>query len=153
MNPLLRTMRILSPRKLLADRRDIIIRKTPQMLGTVCELIGERIAFVGLDEVQHPEDAIAVGLVDDWVELCVGVAQNSAGTISKFGIEFGGTSEEGYAQVTTVYTGPEENVREALADSIGPQVVMLSKLEETFPDVLAQIDADIAEIMESIEIG
>ena len=85
--------------------------------------------------------------------FCVGVAQNSAGTISKFGIEFGGTSEEGYAQVTTVYTGPEENVREALADSIGPQVVMLSKLEETFPDVLAQIDADIAEIMESIEIG
>ena len=85
--------------------------------------------------------------------FAVGLSGKKTGSISKYGVEFGGASEDGFAQVTTLYAGPEENVREALADTIGPQVVLLSKLEETFPAVLEQIDADIAEIMASIEIG
>lgn len=85
--------------------------------------------------------------------FCVGVTGNRSGCISKFGIEFGGASEDGYAQVTTVYTGPAEGVKAALADSVGPQVVMLNKLEATFPAVLEAIDADVAAINACIEIG
>lgn len=85
--------------------------------------------------------------------FCVGISSERSGSISKYGIEFGGASEDGFAQVTTVYTGPADGVKAALADSIGPQVVMLAKLEESFPAVLEAIDADVAAIMANIEIG
>lgn len=83
----------------------------------------------------------------------VGVAGNRSGCVSKSGIEFGGASEDGYAQATTVYTGPADGVKAALADSLGPQIVMLNKLEATFPAVLEAIDADVAAIEACIEIG
>lgn len=85
--------------------------------------------------------------------FCVGLSDDRAGSVSKFGIEFGGASADGHAQVTAVYTGPEEGVAEALADTLGPQIVMLSKLEESFPGILEAIDADVAAIMSCIEIG
>ena len=83
----------------------------------------------------------------------VGISGCRSGSISKCGIEFGGASEDGFAQVTTHYDGPDENVKQALADSIGPQVMMLTQLEETFPAVIADIDANVEKIMESITIG
>ena len=85
--------------------------------------------------------------------FCVGVSQNRSGAISKYGAEFGGCDEHGYAQITLDYTGPETGVKEALADSIGPQIVMLNKLEETFDRVLAQIDSDVEAILANIEVG
>ena len=83
----------------------------------------------------------------------VGLCAKKTGSVSKYGIEFGGASDEGFAQVTMIYAGPDEGVAEALADTIGPQINQLNKLEESFPAVLEQIDADIAAIMSCIEIG
>ena len=85
--------------------------------------------------------------------FCVGIAKTRAGSVSAYGIEFGGTDENGYAQVTLDYTGPDVGVKEALADSLGRQIVMLNALEATFGDVLEQIDRDVAAIMTNIEVG
>lgn len=83
----------------------------------------------------------------------VGVSRDRHGSISTYGIEFGGASDTGLAQVTVDYVGPEAGVAEALADSMGRQIVMLNKLEAKWPDVLDEIDADIDEVMSMIEVG
>jgi len=85
--------------------------------------------------------------------FCVGLSNKRSGSINSLSISFGGCNEEGFAQVTFAYEGPAADVKAALADSIGPQVTMLSKLEESFPAVLEEIDADVSRIMASIEIG
>lgn len=85
--------------------------------------------------------------------FAVGLSQHRSGSINGFSVDFGGCNEEGFAQVTVSYCGPAENVKAHLADDIGPQIVMLGKLEETWPAVLTEIDAEVANIMESIEIG
>lgn len=83
----------------------------------------------------------------------VGFSSRRGGSISEFGVEFGGASEDGYAQVTVAYAGPPTDVKKALADSIGPQVMMLNKIEAGIPAILEEIDAEIGTIMESIELG
>jgi len=102
----------------------------------------------------RPEKLVLMG-GDDGKELlfAVGLSGNRSGSINKYSIDFGGCDENGFAQVTVAYTGPAEGVKEALADSIGSQVMMLTKLEETFPDIVREIDADVNRIMESITVG
>ena len=83
----------------------------------------------------------------------VGISGNRSGSVGKYGIEFGGCDEQGYAQVTLDYTGPVAGVKEALADSLGRQIVQLNKLEAGLDGVLRQIDEDVAAIMANIEVG
>ena len=88
--------------------------------------------------------------------FAVGTTQKRTGRFSQSGIEFGGCDGQGHAQVTLGYAGPsgtDDEVKAAIADSMGAAVVMLAKLEEPFPAVLEKIDADIAEILASIEIA
>ena len=86
--------------------------------------------------------------------FCVGIsAKDRSGSVGTYGIEFGSADENGYAQVTLDYTGPDVGVKEALADSLGRQIVMLNALEATFGDALEQIDRDVAAIMTNIEVG
>lgn len=82
----------------------------------------------------------------------IGLSATRAGSINKFSINFGGCNDDGFAQVTVSYCGPTENVKAHLADDIGHQLTMLNELEETFPAVLAEIDADVERVMASIEI-
>lgn len=84
--------------------------------------------------------------------FAVGLSSKRSGSINSVSVDFGGCNEDGFAQVTVSYCGPDGDVKAHLADSIGPQITMLGKLEETWPEVLAQIDADIDRIMASIEI-
>lgn len=96
----------------------------------------------------------ALQLIEDEEPVfCIGLSDSRSGSISKYGIEFGGSSPEGYAQVTTVYAGPDENVEDVLADTVGPQLRMLSKLEESFPAVISEINGEIAAIKACIEVG
>ena len=86
----------------------------------------------------------------------IGTCPKRVGEVSEYGIAFGGADGNGFAQATVVYTGPagnDDEVKAAIADSMGAQIAMLTKLEETFPALLEQIDADIASILSSIEIG
>ena len=102
----------------------------------------------------RPEALVLMGGEDGKEPLfAVGLSSSRAGSINGCSVNFGGCNEEGFAQVTVSYCGPAEDVKAHLADSIGPQVSMLGKLEATWPAVLTEIDADVAQIMASIEIG
>jgi len=102
----------------------------------------------------RPEKLVLMGGEDGKEPIfAVGLSGNRSGSINKYSIDFGGCDENGLAQVTVAYTGPAEGVKEALADSIGPQVMMLTKLEDSFRGVLDEINADVNRIMESITIG
>lgn len=84
--------------------------------------------------------------------FAVGVSAKRSGSINSFSIDFGGCDEQGFAQVTVSYCGPQEDVKAHLADSIGPQIAMLGKLEQGWPAVIEEIDAEVAGIMASIEV-
>ncbi len=105
--------------------------------------------------VKYRPDALVLYGGEDGKEpvFAIGTSTNRCGSINSVSVDFGGADAEGFAQVTLTYAGPDEGVREALADSIGRQLVQLAKLEETLPAVLAEIDAEIAAVMETIEIG
>ena len=86
----------------------------------------------------------------------VGVTNGGAGTIGKYGAEFATAThdEQKLASITMVYTGKEcEDIKETVADEIGPAVMLLNKLEATLPDVLAEIDAEKAQILENITVA
>lgn len=85
--------------------------------------------------------------------FAVGLSAKRSGSINSFSVDFGGCNEEGFAQVTVNYCGPDTDVKAHLADSIGPQISMLSQLEAAWPAVIAEIDAEVAGIMANIEVG
>lgn len=85
-----------------------------------------------------------------------GVSNGGAGTIGKYGAEFATAThdEQKLASITLVYTGEAGNdIKETVADEIGPAVMLLNKLEATLPDVLAEIDAEKAQILENITVA
>lgn len=85
----------------------------------------------------------------------VAVANGGAGTIGKYGAEFANAThdEQKLASITMVYTGKDcPDIKETVADEIGPAVMLLNKLEASLPDVLAEIDAEKAQILESITV-
>lgn len=85
----------------------------------------------------------------------VGVT-NGEGSISKYGIEFNGAThdEDKFASITVVAPcAGNGDIKDAVADCIGPAVMQLNKIEAAIPDVLAEIDAEKAEIMENITIA
>lgn len=127
-----------------------------------CKKFGEAVVITSaakLEDIRKIEkyrpDALVVFGGEDGKEpvFAVGLSSKRSGSINSFSIDFGGCNEDGFAQVTVSYCGPAENVKAHLADSIGPQLTMLGKLEESWPAVLAEIDADVERIMASIEIG
>lgn len=127
-----------------------------------CKKFGEAVVITSaakLEDIRKIEkyrpDALVVLGGEDGKEpiFAVGLSSKRSGSINSFSIDFGGCNEDGFAQVTVSYCGPNENVKAHLADSIGPQLTMLGKLEESWPAVLAEIDADVDRIMASIEIG
>lgn len=85
----------------------------------------------------------------------VGVTKGE-GSISKYGIEFNGATydEDKFASITVVAPcAGNGDIKDAVADCIGPAVMQLNKIEAAIPDVLAEIDAEKAEIMENITIA
>lgn len=102
----------------------------------------------------RPKDLILFGGEDGKEPIFgVGLSKSRYGRIDKQSVEFGGCDENGFAQVTLTYDGPADDVKAQLADSYGPQLMMLSKIEEGITASIAQIDADVAAIMGNIEIG
>lgn len=84
----------------------------------------------------------------------VGVC-NGTGKINKYGAEFGSEThdEAKLATITLVNGGLEGDIREAVAESLGCSILNLNKLEETFPAVLAEIDAEKDAILENITVA
>lgn len=89
------------------------------------------------------EPIFAIGTTDD------------AGNINEYGASFGRTShdEDKFATITMVIGGTTGDVKEWVADRIGGAIINLNKLEEKLPDVLAEIQAQKADVMSNITVA
>ena len=88
--------------------------------------------------------------------FCVSVGGVGSGCINEYGAEFVNAThdDEKLASITMVFAGKGgTDIKEAVADEIGPAVMQLNKLEAALPSVLAEIDAEKAEIMANITVA
>ena len=87
----------------------------------------------------------------------VGVSRSDcSGSVTTYGVEFAPTTHnaESFATVTMLFAGDAgSDIKEEVADRIGPAVLQLNKVEEAIPAVLTEIEAEKATIMESIVIA
>ena len=81
----------------------------------------------------------------------VGVSSGN-GSISPYGVEFAKETrdENKFACLTTVLDGVDGDVKKYVADTYGPSVLLLNKIESKIPEVLAEIETEEAEILNSI---
>lgn len=104
----------------------------------------------------RPKALILMGGEDNKTPVFRVAVTNGPGSISKYGVEFGVSTNDDkkLAAVTCVLdeTGVE-NIKECVADSIGPIVMQLGKIEATIPTVLQEIAAEKAAIMENIVVA
>lgn len=78
------------------------------------------------------------------------------GSINEVGASFGREShdEDKYATITMVTAvGISGDIKEWVADRIGGAIINLNKLEEKLPTVLAEIEAEKAEVMGNITVA
>ena len=80
-------------------------------------------------------------------------ATDGTGSIGKYGAEFNGTAHDGSgkATITTILQGVEGDIKEVVADTYGPWVNSLNKLEEAIPAVLAKIEEEHKAILDNIK--
>lgn len=86
----------------------------------------------------------------------VGVgARGTEGSVSKYGATF--TSEthdaEKLACITMNLTGATGDIKEYVADKLGAAVINLNKLEAAWPAVLAEIEAEKAQVLSNITVA
>lgn len=75
--------------------------------------------------------------------FAVATTEDSAGTINKYGVEFGPrTNAEGKAMVTLVIGPDVEDVAAALEEKYGRALLKLEQLEQTFAEVIDEIRAE-----------
>ena len=81
--------------------------------------------------------------------------KNGDGEINKYGATFGSEShdEEKLATITVFLNCADGDVKEQVADALGSALINLGALEETLPDVLAEITAEKAAVMDSITVA
>lgn len=78
------------------------------------------------------------------------------GEINQYGASFGAESHDGNRLATITLIGLADNgadIKEAVADKLGKAIIQLNKLEETLPDVLAEIQAEKTTIMSNITVA
>ena len=82
---------------------------------------------------------------------------SGSGSIGRYGIVFGGTARDGsgLATVTVPFTGPtaEADVKESVADMYGTALANLNEIEAVIPEVLADIAARKAAIIDAITVA
>lgn len=86
----------------------------------------------------------------------VAVGRNGNGEINKNGAVFASATHDDQKLATiTMYVGDfgEDDIKEFVADKIGAAIINLTKLEETLPDVIAEIAAEKNAVMESISVA
>ena len=110
-------------------------------LRTVAKYRPKSLILMGGNDGKEPVFRIAVG--------------RGAGDINQYGVEFGQETrdEAKLATLTMVATGIGEDIKEFVADKIGGALINLNKLEETLPDVIEEINAEKAAVLESITVA
>lgn len=86
--------------------------------------------------------------------FAVGVATNPRGSINKMGAEFGSEAHDGTGKATITFDLPQTDgdVKEAVAEKVGAAIIHLNKLEEILPDVVNEIAAEKAAVLENISV-
>lgn len=86
--------------------------------------------------------------------FAVGIATNPRGSINKVGAEFGSEAHDGTGRATITFDLPQTDgdVKEAVAEKVGAAIIYLNKLEETLPDVVNEIAAEKAAVLENISV-
>lgn len=86
--------------------------------------------------------------------FAVGVATNPHGSINKMGAEFGSEAHDGTGRATITFDLPQTDgdVKEAVAEKVGAAIIHLNKLEEILPDVVNEIAAEKAAVLENISV-
>jgi len=71
-----------------------------------------------------------------------------AGTVGKYGVEFGSAShdDDKLATVTMVIPEEVEDVKKYVSDAIGAAVLKLNRLEASLPEVVSEIEKEREEI-------
>lgn len=87
--------------------------------------------------------------------FCVDVGDGMCGEINNFGAYFCNTTNdsEKKACITMCFADAGENIKEFVADQIGSAIMNLNKLEQLLPNVLEEIKAEKAAIMQNITIA
>lgn len=80
---------------------------------------------------------------------------SGAGTVGKYGVEFGSEShdDDKLATVTMIIPEDVEDVKGYVSDAIGAAVLKLNKLESSLPEVVSEIEREREEINGIITIA
>lgn len=81
-------------------------------------------------------------------------AGDGKGSITEFGIVFGRVTNDGqgFAQYTQEICAGDKDVKEYVAGIFGVPVMYLNELENTLPDVIADIKRQHQNVLDSIEL-
>lgn len=104
----------------------------------------------------RPKALVLMGGEDGKEPVFAVSVKSGTGTIGKYGVEFCSAThdEEKLASITIVnpYDGTGD-IKDAVAENLGPVVMQLNKIEAGIPAVLAEIDAEKAAILENISVA
>lgn len=83
------------------------------------------------------------------------IATSCTGSINDKGACFADASydERGVACITVPIPKDTDDVKAFIMDAVGQGIVKLNKVEETFAEALAKVEADKAAVMENIELA
>lgn len=109
---------------------------------------------IELLEKYRPDALILKGGEDGKKPIFRIATTTGAGDINKYGASFGGeTHDEAKLATITMMSGVVgEDIREAVAEKVGTAILNLNKLEATLPEVLEEISAEKAAIMDNIQV-
>ena len=103
----------------------------------------------------RPEALILKGGKDNKEELFrIGVTTGK-GNVNQYGVSFAKESrgEQGFAQLTIMLPDGAKDVKEYVSDTYGRAILLLNKLEETFPAIISDINAEKARIESTITVA
>ena len=115
------------------------------------------VAFDDIKKVAkyRPEALILKGGKDNKEELFrIGVTTGK-GNVNQYGVSFAKESrgEQGFAQLTIMLPDGAKDVKEYVSDTYGRAILMLNKIEETFPAVLGEINTEKARVEAVITVA
>ena len=108
-------------------------------------------------EKYRPEALVLKGGEDGKEPIFMVATTGGYGDINEFGAKFGREANDGsgLACITKIIPAgaAEGNVKEYVAEEVGRPVMLLNKLEETLPTVIAAIAAEKAAILGNITVS
>jgi len=105
---------------------------------------------------KYRPDALVLRSDDEKKSLVfkISTSKDRMGEISSYGAAFGAADADGFATITVAPLAADgDDVKEAVAEKVGPSILHLNKLEQALPAVIEEIDAEHAAILGNIEIA